>query len=320
VLYRLGRREALGLIAAGLVPMAALGQGVPTEVAVSIVNAGRRLAGTLTLLDAARYPVVLIIAGSGPTDRDGNNPLGIRADTYKQLAHALARSGVASLRYDKRYVGASNVPPLDESRMHYEDEVEDAVAWMGMLARDRRFRSVTIAGHSQGSLTGMLAAERVAPSAFISLEGPGRDGGTLLLEQVASRYPLDVVERARAIVAGLEDGQTSADVPRSLYTVLRPSVQPYLMSWFPYDPAREIAQLRCPVTIVQGTDDTQVLLGDAQALKDSLPSAQLIIVQGMTHTLKRVGPNIAQIRTYIDPSLPIAPEAVEAVITAAQSA
>jgi pimeloyl-ACP methyl ester carboxylesterase len=311
----------LSLIAASLAPWPALGQGAPAEIPAGVVSGGRRLSGTLTVPDAStRCPVVLIIAGSGPTDRDGNNPFGIRADTYKQLAHALARAGIASLRYDKRYVGASNVPPLDESRVHYEDEVADAVAWIRELKADPRFKSVTIAGHSQGSLTGMLAAERVMPSALISLEGPGRDGGTLLLDQVESRFPLAVAEKARAIVAGLEDGQTSSDVPRALYTLLRPSVQPYLMSWFPYDPAREIAQMRCPVTIVQGTDDTQVLIVDAQTLKDSLPSARLVLVQGMTHTLKRVGPDIAQIRTYLDPTLPIVPEAVEAVIAAANAA
>ena len=149
------------LVAAALVPSAPAAAESFDELQQSVISGRRRLAGTLTLpAGAGRYPTVLIIAGSGPTDRDGNNPLGIRADTYKELAWALAGRGVASLRYDKRYVGASNFPPLDETRLHFEDEVGDAVAWMHGLARDKRVGPITIAGHSQGSLTGMLAAER----------------------------------------------------------------------------------------------------------------------------------------------------------------
>jgi uncharacterized protein len=316
------RREALGLIAAALWPGAALAQRPPAgtaETTVTVDSSRRRIVGTLAIPPGAgRCPVVLIIAGSGPTDRNGNNPLGIRADTYKELAAALTSSGVASLRYDKRYVGASNVPPLDEARLHFEDEVDDATAWLRVLSRDRRFTHVTVAGHSQGSLTGMLAAERVAPAAFVSLEGPGRDGGTLILEQVTSRFSAEIAATARAIVERLDDGETTANVPPALYTLFRPSVQPYLMSWIPYDPSREITQLRCSVTIVQGTDDTQVSLVDARALKAASPSAALVIVSRMTHTLKQLGPGVEQIRTYLDPSLPIAPEVVDAVVAAAK--
>lgn len=319
---RLVRREALALLAAALCPGPALAQSPSSGVAettVTVASSRRRLVGTLSLPPGAqRCPVVLIIAGSGPTDRNGNNPLGIRADTYRELAAALTINGVASLRYDKRYVGASNIPPLDEVRLHFEDEIDDAVAWLRLLSRDRRFTRIAVAGHSQGSLTGMLAAERVVPAAFVSLEGPGRDGGTVILEQVTSRFPAEIAAKAREIVARLDDGETTANVPRALYTLFRPSVQPYLMSWIPYDPAREITQLRCRVTIVQGTDDTQVSLQDAYALKDASPSAELVIVPRMTHTLKQVGPGVEQIRTYLDPSLPIAPEVVDAVAAAAK--
>jgi fermentation-respiration switch protein FrsA (DUF1100 family) len=284
-----------------------------------VTSGRRRLFGTLALpAGAGPFPAVLIIAGSGPTDRDGNNPLEVRADTYKELAAGLAARGVASLRYDKRYVGASDVPPLPETVLRFEDEVTDAVTWLRLLARDRRFERLVIAGHSQGSLTGMLAAERIAVSAFVSLEGPGRPAGTILLAQLAAAYPPDIVARAREIVAQLEDGESANDVPPALYTLFRPSVQPYLMSWFPYDPAREITQLHCSITIVQGTADTQVVLADAQALHAAAPAARLVIVPQMTHTLKQLEPGMDEIRTYLDPSLPIAPAVVDAVTEAAQ--
>ncbi len=315
----LSRRAALAGIAASLAPRIAA--AAAAEQPMSVTSDRRRLYGTLALPEGSGpHPAVLIVAGSGPTDRDGNNPLGIRSDTYKELAYALAAGGVASLRYDKRYVGASNVPPVDETRLRYEDEVDDAVAWLRLLRRDSRLGPLTIAGHSQGSLTGMLAAERVAPAAFVSLEGPSRDGGTILLDQIAARFPADVTATAREIVARLEDGETSVDVPAALQTLFRPSVQPYLMSWFAYDPAREIAQLRCSVTIVAGTADTQVPLADARELQAAAPAARLVVVEGMTHTLKVIGPGVEQFRAYVDPAVPIAPAVVDAVAAAANGA
>jgi uncharacterized protein len=310
----LSRRKVLGLAAAAvLLPARAFAQP-RLESTVTVTNARRRLVGTLSLPDGpAPFPVVLIVPGSGDIDRNGNNPISINADTYRKLAAALAQRGVASVRYDKRYVGASDVPPLAEVTVRFEDEVGDAVAWLRMLARDRRFRDVIIAGHSQGSLTGMLAAERMLPAAFVSLEGLGQSAGQILIDQLAAQYPPQIVDRARQIVAELDDGETAGDVPAVLQTVFRPSVQPYLMSWFPYDPAREIAQLRCPVTIVQGTADTQVPPSEAQLLKAAAPAARLVIVARMTHTLKLVDPGTDPIRTYLDPSLPIAPEVVDAV-------
>lgn len=316
--HALTRRTLLALLGAALARPAGAQETAALETPIDVTSLGRRIAGTLARpLSGAPSPVVLIIAGSGPTDRDGNNPLGIAADTYKELAAALAARSVASVRYDKRYVGESNVPPLDDAHERFDDEVADAIAWLRLLANDGRFRGVTVAGHSQGSLTGMLAAERVVPFAFVSLEGAGRDGGTIILEQIAARYPADVTAKARAVIARLEAGETSADVPPALYTLLRPSIQPYLMSWIPYDPAAEIAQLRCPVTIVQGTADTQTGMLDARALAAAAPSARLVVVPEMTHTLKLAGPEIAPIQTYLDPSLPIAPAVVDAIVAAA---
>jgi fermentation-respiration switch protein FrsA (DUF1100 family) len=282
------RRTMLGLlVSAAFAPVPAPAADGASESPLAVTSGRRRLFGTLALpAGAGPFPAVLIIAGSGPTDRDGNNPLEVRADT--------------------------------ETVLRFEDEVTDAVTWLRLLARDRRFERLVIAGHSQGSLTGMLAAERIAVSAFVSLEGPGRPAGTILLAQLAAPYPPDIVARAREIVAQLEDGESANDVPPALYTLFRPSVQPYLMSWFPYDPAREITQLHCSITIVQGTADTQVVLADAQALHAAAPAARLVIVPQMTHTLKQLEPGMDEIRTYLDPSLPIAPAVVDAVTEAAQ--
>jgi uncharacterized protein len=129
--------------------------------------------GTLAMPSLLRAPVVLIIAGSGPTDRDGNSAIGgIRPDTYKLLAAGLAARGVASVRYDKRGVGASIAAAPSEIDLRFDTYVDDASAWLGKLQGDERFSRATVAGHSEGSLIGMIAAQRAPASAFVTWRAP----------------------------------------------------------------------------------------------------------------------------------------------------
>lgn len=277
--------------------------------------------GTLTRpAGATPHPVVLIIAGSGPTDRDGNSPmLPGKNDTYKLLAAALAQRGIASLRYDKRGIAASAAAMVAEQDLRFDTYVDDAAAWIAKLRADKRFGKIAVAGHSEGSLIGMLAAQRAAVDGYVSLEGAGRPAPTVLREQLKKNLPPELYAQADSIIASLQQGHTVADPPAALAALFRPSVQPYLISWFKYDPAAEIAKVSEPATIVQGTADVQVNMADAQALAKGDPRANLVVVEGMNHVLKYAPDTSSQaaiIKGYTDAALPVDPKAIDAVAAA----
>src|SRR6266542_3700429 len=142
--------------------------------------------GTLEL-PAARtpVPVALIIAGSGPTDRNGNSPaLPGTNNSLKMLAEGLADRGIASLRYDKRGIAASRPAATAEQDLRFTNYIDDAVAWIRKLREDPRFSTVTLVGHSEGSLIGMVAAKDGGADAFVSLEGAGRKAADIITEQL----------------------------------------------------------------------------------------------------------------------------------------
>jgi fermentation-respiration switch protein FrsA (DUF1100 family) len=263
------------------------------------------------------YPVVLIIAGSGPTDRDGNSPLlKGKNDSLKMLAEGLAARGIASLRYDKRLIGESKIAGLKEEDLRFDTYVADAVRWGEYLRKDLRFRSLVVAGHSEGSLIGMLAAQKLAANGYVSIAGAGRPAGQVVLEQFRSRpLPADLMKQVEDDVKALDAGHTVESVPPTLAALFRPSVQPYLISWFRYDPAREIARLNMPVLILQGTTDIQVSVADAKLLAQASPAAKLAVIEGMNHVLKEVPAAMdKQMASYGDPSLPLAGKLVSEIV------
>jgi pimeloyl-ACP methyl ester carboxylesterase len=272
--------------------------------------------GTLEL-PAARTPVpaVLIIAGSGPTDRNGNSPaLPGKNNSLSMLADGLAANGIASLRYDKRGIAASRAAMTAESDLRFTHFIDDAVAWVQLLRADKRFSSLTIIGHSEGSLIGMVAAKTAGADAFISLEGAGRRAQDLLVEQLKPQLPPELMSQTERILTALTAGTMPDSVPPVLAALFRPSVQPYLISWFKYDPAVEIGNLAVPVLIVQGTTDIQTSMTDANALAAGNKSARLLTIEGMNHILKEVsGDRLAQLPKYSDPSLPVVPKLIDEI-------
>ena len=260
-------------------------------------------------------PVVLIIAGSGPTDRDGNNPAGGRVDNLKRLALLLANANIASVRYDKRGVAASLPATPDERDLSVERYVADVVAWGHKLKADPRFGPLILIGHSEGALIASLAAEQAGASAVISLAGSGRPMAEVVREQLAERLPPAQLARGSALLDRLEAGQTSLDVPAPLRQVFRPSVQPYLITLFRQDPAAAFARLSMPALIVQGRNDVQVDVADAQKLKDAKPDAHLVLIEGMNHMLRISPKDMSEQReSYQNPQLPLARELGEQIV------
>lgn len=260
------------------------------ETSVRVDNGDFVLRGTL--LEPPNFDgrwVALLIAGSGPTDRNGNSR-GLQTETLRLVAEGLARAGIATVRYDKRGVGESANLTLKEEALRFTDFSDDAGAWVDWLRRDGRFRHVAVIGHSEGSALGMLVAQRKPVDAFVSLEGPADDLLTTVERQLKRQLePVPPVwAQTQAVFASLRRGETTTQVPQfsGLQGLFRPSVQPYLISAGRVVPAVEIAKLKIPVAIVQGGNDVQVLAEEGERLKLAKPDAQLRVFPGMNHALK----------------------------------
>jgi pimeloyl-ACP methyl ester carboxylesterase len=274
------------------------------------------LAGTLEVPTEGRMKaMVLIIAGSGPTDRNGNSAaLPGPNNSLRYLAEALLAQRIGSLRFDKRLIGGSATDRLSEADLDFDIFVGDARLWVEYL-HERFEVPIYVLGHSEGSLIGIVAAQSLDLAGLISIAGPGRRASEVLLEQLRPQLPAPLLTETERIVAELVAGRTVAAPPPALAALFRESVQPYLVSWFAYDPAEQLARLTVPVLLVYGTTDIQVAPHEGELLQRANPRATYVVVEGMNHVLKQVGPDRqAQIAAYSDPALPISEGLVREIL------
>ena len=275
------------------------------------------LYGSLMLPKSATpVAVVLILAGSGPTDRDGNNTQGGRNDSLRKLAWQLAQNNIASVRFDKRGIAQSVAAGPDERTLSLDQYVTDAVAWGNRLKSDPRFGPLFVLGHSEGALIASLAAPRMDAAGVVSIAGTGRPVGQVLREQLQRNHlPPALLQRSFELISNLEAGRTDPNVPNALEVIFRPSVQPYLISLLRYNPATAFAALKMPALIVQGTHDIQVDVNDARLLKAAKPDAELTLIDGMNHVMRIVPMDMKlQIQSYNDPNQRLASELGERIV------
>ncbi len=272
-------------------------------------NSGE-LHGTLLLPSKKPRAWALLIAGAGPSDRNGNAP-GSRSNCLQYLALALAAQGIATLRYDKRGVGASAAAGSKEALLTFEHHIEDAKAWFAAL-RLRATGPVAIVGHSEGAQIAAHVAEKLAVAGLVNLCGTSRPLDQLLLEQLEEKLPADQLQQAKDILAYLyELSATEAErrprgvlfhrkgarakapvVPPVLAPVFRASLHPYLVSRMRERPDLELARVKCAVLLVSGGSDRQISEGDSERLVRVKPEAEVVRVAGMNHVLKGVGEDL----------------------------
>jgi len=288
----------------------------PVSTPVQLASTPAPLHGTLLTPEGQTQAVALILPGSGPTDRDGNSAqFAIRAASYRLLAEGLVERGIATIRIDKRGVGESAAAGPAEAELRFSTYVDDARAWADEAATKAGQPCAWLIGHSEGALIALAAVadddDRIC--GLVLLSGAGRPAGAVLREQMTA-LPEPLNSRASEVVSELEAGRTVADPPVELAALFRPSVQPYLISWLALDPARLAAAYDGPIFIGQGATDLQVTLTDAEAIKAAQPRAQLVIWDGVNHVLKTApAERAANVATYLDPALPLAPGVIEAV-------
>jgi uncharacterized protein len=284
-----------------------------TEKEVVLETKTAKIYGTLVIpYEAKSFPVALIIAGSGPTDRNGNNPM-MQNNSLKMLANGLAENGIASLRYDKRAIGESKVDNFNEFDSRFENFIDDTKSWIEFLRNDSLFNKIIVIGHSEGSLIGIIASENEKVDKLISLAGTGEPANLIIRKQL-SNQPKEILDPSLKILDTLETGKLVNNVPQMLYSLFRPSIQPYLISWFKYNPQTEIAKLKIPILIVQGTTDIQVSVKDADELASANLNSEKIIIDGMNHILKESDLDRQKnIATYSNPELPLKDGLIDAI-------
>ena len=274
------------------------------------------LEGTLvTPILVKRMPLVLIIAGSGPTDRDCNSPLGLKTNSFKKLAEGLAAKGIASFRYDKRHIGKSKMTQKVED-VTFDDFVNDATLWMDTLKtlkKTRRFTKFIIAGHSEGSLIALLTVQKTKTNGLISLSGTAQSMDSIIYEQLGKQAPF-LVPQLKEVYGKWKKGEKVDSFPPMLRSVANPAIEKFMVSVMKYSPQVEIAKLKLPILLISGKNDIQVPPKEAEALSKANPKAKLIYFDKMTHVLKDGEANMMSAqKVYQQTDLPLSDGLIETI-------
>lgn len=279
------------------------------------VNGGKMIGQIEIPEGEGPFPLMIILAGSGPTDRNGNSLVMVgKNNSLKMIAEELAAEGIASIRYDKRGVGLNMGLATKEEDLRFNHYIEDAVAWADFAKEDDRFSDIGFIGHSEGSLVGMIAAQEAGATVFVSLAGAGRQIDEILLEQLSNQLPSELMSESEKVIKKLKQGEQVEEVSNELHSIFRPSVQPYMISWLQYNPIEQIKKLDARILLINGTADLQVPSSDAELLHQAKDS-ELLIIEKMNHVLKESPSDEAgNMATYTDPSLPLAEGLMDGII------
>ena len=261
------------------------------------------LHGTLIESESLNSTLAVIIAGSGPTDRDGNN-VNIKGNYLMMLAEGLNENGISTFRYDKRGVGKSLGDITSPDEIKFTDYINDAISIINHFRETKKYKRITVIGHSEGALIGMIASRSIADS-FISIAGAGEDYLTLIERQL-SIQPEYIKSMSTPILKKLKNKKPVDSVPPLLNSLFRSDVQMYLIDASSYLPVVEISKLDIPVLIIQGTHDIQIDVDDAIKLDMAAKNSQLELIEGMNHVFRQASENrLLNIQTYGNPNIPI---------------
>ena len=273
--------------------------------------------GTLTIpTSATESSIVIIVPGSGPTDRNCNSLVGLQTNAYKMLSEGLANNGISTLRFDKRGVGQSKDALKNQSELRFETYITDVQDWITLIQKDQRFSEIFILGHSEGALIGMIAVNQTNIAGYISISGVAKSADIVLGEQLRTKLPPPLLSESNTILDSLRLGKTASNINPNLSSIFEPSVQPYLISWMKYDPIKEFGRMTIPALIIQGTTDLQVTVDNAKLLSKAKTDAKLAIIDNMNHVLKDSNSDIQQnMKTYSNPELPLKMNLIYEIVT-----
>jgi esterase/lipase len=256
--------------------------------------------------------LVILIAGSGPTDRNGNQKATGENNSLKFLAESITDQKTSVFSYDKRILQQLKMGTVDEKSARFDDLLTDACDVFNYFKSQNTYGKIYFAGHSEGSLVGMVASNTAKANGFISLAGPGRPIDVVLAEQIAKNASI-LEEDSKVILAALKRGETVKITNPFLTSLFRESVQPYLISWMKYNPQEEIQKLNIPILIINGTKDLQVPAQDAELLHTANPKSELALIENMNHIFKEIINDDDNLKSYSNPDLPVMKQLVDAM-------
>jgi len=287
-----------------------------TESPILVKTLTGQISGSLVMPASAtgKVPLVIIIGDAGPTDRDGNNEkTKITAGPYKLLAYGLGKSGIATVRYDKRMVGQS-VCSEKESQLRIDDYGDDVVSLLNTLGEDQRFSKIVLFGHGEGALVAILAIVDQPVKGYISAEGQSEPADKILTEQMKSK-PTYQSDEFKAILDSMRKGKLTDKVDPAIYYIARPSIQPFLMSWCRLIPIKGIKGVKVPTLIIQGSTDLAVPLDNGEKLKKARSDASFLVVKGMNHIFKDAPADEEKnLDTYSKPDQPLSEALVPGIV------
>ena len=268
--------------------------------------------GTLLTPNSKEKPkLAIIIGGSGPTDRNGNQNF-LKNNSLKKLADSLSNHGIATFRYDKRVVKQIKTGNIDKSTT-FDDFVKDAVSVIEYFKKTKAYSKIYVIGHSQGSLVGMLAGKG-RMDGFVSISGAGKSIDSVIIDQIQKTAP-QFTQDTKRIFGILRSGQTTQDYPQELSSIFNPDIQPFIMNWMQYNPKELIKSLDVPILILNGTKDLQVGVEEAKSLGNAANNAKLIIIEKMNHVMFLIdGDDLENAKSYNESTRPISQELVNAIV------
>lgn len=295
-------------------PILIFAQEVKTE-ELDLKNGDISLPGTLTVAQSKKKtPLVIFIQGSGNGDRNGNQVgTAMQIGYIKTLRDSLNTKGISFYSYDKRSANINNLKSIKD--ISFKGFVSDANVAIDHFKNDKRFSDITIIGHSQGSLVGMLAINTrndKAVSSYISLAGPGKTFDKTIVEQLTAQNP-DLGKAAKEQFEELVQTDTIKEVNPFLVSIFTPTYQKFMKEWATENPATEIKKMKIPVLILNGDADLQVSTDDAKLLKNAQPKATLKIIPKMNHVLKTVNSIVENQEAYTSKDYEISKELINAI-------
>jgi len=276
------------------------------------ISINKFIDGTLILPNDNPKPnLAIIIGGSGPTDRNGNQNF-LKNNSLKKLAEALSRNGIATFRYDKRIVKQIRNNYVNKDIM-FDDFVTDAISVIDYFKTSNTYNKIFVIGHSQGSLVGILASkDRV--DGLISIAGSGKSIDSVIIEQIEKTAPM-FTEEAKEVFMVLKNGKTTSNYPEALSSIFKEDIQLFMSNWMQYNPQDEIKKLSIPVLIVNGTKDLQVPEEEATLLESATSKANLKIIDKMNHIMFIIeGDDLENSKSYNESFRQISTELIETIV------
>ncbi|MBB1150300.1 alpha/beta hydrolase [Myroides sp. NP-2] len=272
-----------------------------------------QLIGDLYSRSTENDDLVIIVPGSGPTNRNGNSHIGLKGDSYKMLATALSTASLDVFTYDKRIIAQLKANQVKEEDSRFEDGVADLALIVDYFAP--LYSRITLVGHSEGALlANLLANKSTAITKYVSLAGVGTTADQIIYDQIMQQLPI-LGPRVKEINSALKRGETVDHIPPMLMALYRPSVQPYLISWMKYDPSEQIQKVKQPTLIIDGDKDLQVPVKQGDLLSQANSKAKRATLKNMNHVLKQIEKDEDNMKSYGDPSYSLHPELVPTLVS-----